>query len=541
MSDATQILNTLDNTRVTQRDYSDVQWQYVQDQNGGNFSNMVQFNTNILKTYFIDYHNGYIDLPISIKCATGADFTGNEPIAFRNSILQIFNQIMLTTDTGTTLVNENISPYYINALRLALENNCDYFDVMGGQLHMSNCIDKWLDVQSFANGNPFQYNQFAKNGDRLVIDWNTANHDAGTAAVMNDANKYLYQTITAVTPSSGTATTTPALPLSFVQGENKYCNPAFLQRIGIFKNMTQFDATGKQYYFHAMIPLALLHDFFRQFNMAVINLGLQLQLYFTQPDGILQNMQVFMTGAGVSSEPTKQPIISYGNNAFGGQGARLYVRNLKFNAPDSIRMNAKLAENYTKSINFLTTDYIPDRTVAPTVVNQTGGTFFQQEIVSAVVYPLRVWMLCYPDVAITSTAAALRWPLTSCPFYLDQANILINGVPLWKLPLTWPQDHWEMIRSQFPSETSTIVTYNDYTRWGSWMCFDLSRLGLERITSPTEPVSLTIQGNMKRGAGSAYESCKVIYLIERMNEITFSFGSTSTSLVVGNISLNNTA
>lgn len=534
MQDATQILNTLDNTRVTQRDYSDVQWQYIQDQNGGNFSNMVQFNTTILKTYFIDYHNAYIALPFQVTSA-GAAYNGSEALAFRSSILQLINQLMVTTESGMTLVNENYSPYYINAIRLHLENNTDFFDVMGGQLQMASSIDKWLDVQT-----PGVVNSFLKNADRLAVDWNTANHPVGTGAVMNDANKFLTTTITAGT---GLA---PAPPLTFVTGENKYCNPAFLQRIGIFKNMFDFDGGGvaptNSYYGTAMIPLSLLHDFFRQFNIAVINLGLQLQLFLTQPDGIVQNLQVMMTGAGVNSTVIGQPIITYGLRSKVMTGARLYVRNVKFNAADSIRMNAKLSENFTKSINFLSTDYIPDRSaVAHNISDAISGEQFQQEIVSSVVYPLRVWMLCYPDVALSSDPAALRWPLSSCPFYLDNANMLINGVPIWKLSQKWPQDHWEMIKSQFPSESSTVVTYSDYIRFGSWMCFDLQRLGLERLTSPTEPVSLTITGNLKRAPGNLYTSCKVIYLIERMNEITFSFGSTTTSLVVGNISLNNTA
>jgi len=522
MQDATQILNTLDNTRVTQRDYSDVQWQYVQDQNGGTFSNMVQFNTQILKTYFIDYHNAYIQLPFTVSSG-GTAYDGSEAIAFRDSILQLFNQLIVTTDTGMSLLNENVSPFYINSLRLHLEQNTDYFKVMGSQLHMAETIDKWLDVQT-----PGTINSFVKNGDRLAATWNTNSAAYGTVAVMNDANRYLYGT-------TGDAGTT--LP---IVGENKYFNPAFFQRVGIFKNMTTF--TSGKYSGIAMIPLALLHDFFRQFNIAVINLGLQFQLYLTQPEGIVQNQQMFMTAAGVNAASIGQPIVSYGIQSDIKQTARLYVRNVKFNAADSIRMNAKLSENFTKSINFISTDYIPDRSSAGTSFGGETAVFFQQEVVSSIVYPLRLWMLCYPDVAVSSDPAAMRWPTSSYPYYLDQANVMINGVPYWKLPLKFPQDHWEMLKDNFPSLNSTVITYNDFIRFGSVMCFDLQRLGLERITSPTEPVSLTVQGTLTKAPGNNYAgSCKVVYLIERMNEITFSFGSQTTSLVVGNISLNNTA
>ncbi len=529
MDDATQILNTLDNRRITQRDYSDVQWQYIQDQNAGNYSNVINFNTTVLKPYFIDYHNAYVWLPISIKAQTGV-YDGNEALAYRTGILGLINQLIVTTDTGMSLVTENQSPFYINWLRLIIENNTDYFKCNGSYLQMAETIDKWLDVQDTTN-----VNSFPGNPNRLVADWNTGNHVVGTAAVMNDANRYLVS-------SAGTSTPTT----TYMQSENKFFNPAFKQRIGFFKNTFPFDNnvddSKKSYDGVVMLPLALLHDFFRQLNMAIINLGFQFQLFLTQPQGTVFNQQVFMTGAGVSSDTVTQPIITYGNTSKKGQGARLYVRNVKFNAADSERMNAKLAENFTKSINFITTDYIPDlSSTSHTFGDGVSSMMFQQQIVSSVVYPLRIWMLCYPDTALTNNDAALRWPLTDCPFILNQANVLINGVPYWKNPLIWPHDHWEMLKDQMPSIGGSIITYNDYVRFGSIMCFDIQRLGLERITSPTEPVSLSVQGQLERLPGNLYSSCKVIYLIERMNEITFSFGSTTTSLVIGNISLNNTA
>lgn len=523
MDDATQILNTLDNRRVTQRDYSDVQWQYIQDQNAGNYSNMIQFNTTILKPYFIDYHNAYIWLPLSIK-SSGADYDGLEALAFRESILQLINQLLVTTDSGMSLVTENQSPYYINWIRLIVENNTDYFKCNGSYLQMAETIDKWLDVQATATPN-----SFPGNPARVVADWNSASHNVGTAAVMNDANKYLV----------GNTGTSPST--TYMQSENKFFNPAFCQRIGFFKNTYLYNSSTHSYDGVAMLPLALLHDFYRQLNMAIINLGFQIQIYLTQPQGTLNNQQVFMTGDGVQSDTVVQPLITYGNTSGIGQGARLYVRNVKFNAADSERMNAKLAENFTKSINFISTDYIPDRS-SGTDFGVGDTTPFQQEIVSSVVYPLRIWMLCYPDVALTSNAAALRWPLNSLPYVLDQANVLVNSQPYWKNPLVWPHDHWQMFKDQMPSEGGSIVTYNDYVRFGSLMCFDIQRLGLERITSPTEPVSLAVQGQLRRLPGNLYAGkCKVIYLIERMNEITISFGSTTTSLVIGNISLNNTA
>lgn len=534
-SDAVQILNTLDNQRVTQKDYADVAWQYLNDQNNGNYSNMIQFNTSTLKPYFVDYHNAYIYMPMTVQAnmseANALAYNGAEAIAFRDSILELFQSLIVTTDTGMTIVNENLSMLYINMIRLRIENSMEWFNVMGGQLHMANCIDKWLDT-SDAVAAP---NTFTGITNYVNETWLTNVADSGTAGIWNDPNKYKK------TLQNGE---------TLITNLNPYCNEGFRQRIGIFKNAFSYNASTHSYDGVVMIPLALLHDFFKQLNIAVINIGFNFQFYLTQPELQVQNFQVFMTADGVSNIPVTQPLISYGRanvNSFGA-GLRLYYRNVKFNAADSERIKGKLQENFTKSINFISTDFIPDRSSLGTMFSNAVGMIntkqthaFQQEIATSVVYPLRVWILCYPDVAITGAKGANRWPLTYTPFYIDDLNVNINNNPYKKLPMKWYHDNWEEIKAQFPTEYSTIMSYNDHRRFAQWQCFDLQRLGLERITSPTEPVSLSVTGNITRPAGCSYPSCKIIYLIERMNEVTFRFSTTETSMVVGNISLNNTA
>jgi len=525
-SDAVQILETLDNTRVTQKDYADVQWQYIFDQSQGSFLDSVQYITTILKPYFVDYHNAYIYLPIRVSSSTGVPYAGNEAIGFRDSILQLFKSMTITTDTGATIVNETMSPYFINMIRPRLENDFDFFEVNGGQLEMSREIDNWLIRQNMVASVP--NNGWSKQEYLYEATFDSiTNATHGTNPMWNDPNAYLLGT-------SGSDT--------IITNNNSYYNHTFANRIALFKSMTDFN--GGYYDASLMIPLRYLHDFFNQLNIAVINLGFNIQLYFSVTNGQSNSTTpLFMTNDGFNGGAAP-PIITLGASRSGNQSSRLYYRSVKFDAADAARMKEKLASNFTKSINFISTDYVNDRfTGSGKNIDKGTSSFFTNEITSSVVYPLRVWALAYPTPALRDPTAAGRWPLSVTPFHINNANILINNVPYYKANLLWPQDHWEQIKQQFPNGQAAI-RYDQYVRFNRWMCFDLQRLGLERITSPTEPVSLAIQGDLvvPPDASSATNSnVSMIYLVERMNEITFRFSSSDVSVVVGNISLNNTA
>lgn len=544
-TDATQIQNTLTNERYVPNDYADVQWQYIFDQNNGSYSNSIQFITTILKTQLIDYCNAFLWIPLRIA-SSGVAYTADTPIAYRESILQLINQITFSTDTGNTLIAENLAPYYINAIRMRLEKSFDYFEINGDQLQMSRCIDKWLNVENPVKASDAAgLNCFPRAGSTYALDYNAnVTHAVDAAGYWNNPYKYL-RTSTATADALNVNPPVNASNRGFVYADNPYCNEGFRQRIGLFKNMYTF--SGGNYDSVAMIPIALLHDIFRSLNFACFNIGFNFQFYLTSPNGIAPSLPVMMTSDYCGNNPIDTPIITYGAVATaaaqGSGSCRLYYRSVKFNLRDNALLSSHLASNnFNKSINFITTDLVNDR-------NSQGYTFqggefttpFMQEIATGSVYPLRVWILAYPTDALNGGRGAHRWPLTNCPFYIDDLNIQINGVLYKKLNMKWHQDHWNELSAQFPSDVSTVLTHGDHRRFCRWTVIDIQRLGLERLTSPTEPVSLAVTGNLKRDPDCAQLACKIVYLIERMNEITFRFSQTDTSAVIGNISLNNTA
>lgn len=546
-TDATQIQNTLTNERYVPNDYADVQWQYIFDQNNGSYSNSIQFITTVLKTQLIDYCNAFLWIPLRIR-SSGTQYTQDTPIAYRESILQLINQITFSTDTGSTLIAENLAPYYINAIRMRLEKSFDYFEINGDQLQMSRCIDKWLNVENVVKASDTAgLNCFSKAGTTYALDYNVdVAHAVDAAGYWNNPYKYLRASVT-TTPQENP--TVNAFNRGLVFADNPYCNEGFRQRIGLFKNAYNFGTNnGNNVYDSvAMIPIALLHDIFRSLNFACFNIGFNFQFYLTSPHGIAPSLPVMMTSDYCGGNVVATPIIEYGATATlasqGSGSCRLYYRSVKFNLRDNALLSSHLASNnFNKSINFITTDYVNDR-------NSQGFTFdigafstpFMQTIATSSVYPLRVWILAYPTDSLNGGKGAHRWPLTNCPFYIDDLNISINGVLYKKLNMKWHQDHWNELSAQFPSDVSTVITHGDHRRFCRWTVIDIQRLGLERLTSPTEPVTLDVSGNLKRDADCLQQSCKIVYLIERMNEITFRFSQTDTSAVVGNISLNNTA
>lgn len=175
--------------------------------------------------------------------------------------------------------------------------------------------------------------------------------------------------VSLVTTSTGSV----AMAYGQVAGINPNCNVGFLDRVTLFQNSAEYlyYAPGTQvqtltntygchsYWYRAIIPLKLLHDFFRQLDFPVINVGFNFQFSLAQSNGPVgsyiyppfqtSNNTYLITGAANvpaattlaptvgGGDDTPYPIIFYGQEAGSATSTRLYYRVVKFSPSDNTR------------------------------------------------------------------------------------------------------------------------------------------------------------------------------------------------------------
>ena len=286
---------------------------------------------------------------------------------------------------------------------------------------------------------------------------------------------------------------------------------------------------------------------FMQLNFPVYNLGFQMNFYFNQSqDATLAqtNYPPFMcdNDANVLTAPgtyiTPPPLIHYV-----APGPRLYYRSVKFQPSDNSRLAAMMEKGYTKTIKFLSTDFVFGAGAALGV----QGSSLNQVITTSVVQPVRVWVLLYPVItagaanatlpnnAQTTATARSDYASGVLPGRLQDANILINNLPYLKNTINmqgqFPEDWYERFKEQVDPQLGTQITYEEFLHIANYHCFDVSRLS-DRLQSPTQSVSLAISAT--RSDSNAYP-CNFLFLIERMNMATIRFSSSDVNMVVGNI------
>lgn len=245
------------------------------------------------------------------------------------------------------------------------------------------------------------------------------------------------------------------------------------------------------------------------------------------------------------------PTITYANITNGG--CRLWYKSVKYSPEDAARVSEMFAKGYTRSVKFLSTDYIPYGGI--TAIAPNGA--LSQTLTTSVVQPLRVWVLLYP-VFSDGTATAGTVVKTSngtttngqpanalqrsdyswgvIPGFLKDVQIQVNNLPYFRNVINpggnYPQDWYERMKEQVPAGWGADFSYTEFIHTWCAHCIDVSRLS-DRLQSPTQSVSLQITAN-RSDAGPW--GVVPTFLIERQNQATFRFSSSDVTLVVGNVS-----
>jgi hypothetical protein len=290
-----------------------------------------------------------------------------------------------------------------------------------------------------------------------VITSNTGGSTAGTASLTG---------IGGVTLALAGATAQQFNVYGQIAGLNPNANMGFLDRIVFLQNASEYVYTAPgtitpnlqtnpngahTYYYRCIIPLKLLHDFFRQLDFPIINVGFNFQFTFAQSNGanvsyvyppIQTSNNTYLITGGADNTP--YPSLWYGRSQTGQEGTRLYYRVVKFSPADNVRTAEKLTTGFTKSVKFISTDWFRE----PVPVS-TGTATHQFQFSTSVVHPLRVWVLPYPyltyaagyggTVATPTIASSAREAMTDPTFtssvitgLFTQCNILINNTPYFR-------------------------------------------------------------------------------------------------------------
>ncbi len=640
--DVEQINNFMSNADKEEVSFSDAQWLYLQDINQGSYNNILQYQTTTLKMQFIDYHNAYLRIPMSIEClnqtadsaastaAAAATTVNHRPstLALRQSLLNLFTDIRVTTDQGQTIVND-LNCQMINNIRLEVENDEGWMRSEGPYLDYAYDRFNRVPAQTsaiapgLASGGvatqlatsslPLSYPSywapqgieagFATGNPPLTNDPNEfGNNTLASAAVVNAAGAttsiggvattgtgsgsipfvfsdgrvayFPFTTSAASTfssfggvavanyggftgtaqavgttsvldqPNDGEIVTTPvtitggaitgiggvavgatgggtgtflAAAYGQISGRNPNANLGFLDRVTYFQNDAEYVYTpvggttpnnvvatfgAHTWYYRAIVPLKLLHDFFRQLDFPIINVGFTFQFTFAQYNGNpaqpqfsyppfqVSNNTYLLAGGG---DNTPYPAVYYGKDVGStSSGTRLYYRVVKFSPADNARVAEKLTSGFTKSIKFISCDWFREPVPVP-----VGGSSHQFQFSTSVVHPLRVWVLPYAQNTYSGAVANLSQPNTR-EFLIDptyapgiitghftQTNILVNSIPYFRQNQQNYADQWEQLREQFDPDNGSMISEVDFRGYKRLLCFDLTRIA-DRLQSPTE-------------------------------------------------------
>jgi hypothetical protein len=106
----------------------------------------------------------------------------------------------------------------------------------------------------------------------------------------------------------------------------------------------------------------------------------------------------------------------------------------------------RLTTGFTKSIKFISTDWVQMNTLVP---NGTGTT--QYQVANSIVHPLRMWVLAYCVYGGSNTNVLTQGfyaPGVITGFF-NQINVLVNNIPYFRQNFQAVEDQFEQLREQF--------------------------------------------------------------------------------------------
>ena len=259
--------------------------------------------------------------------------------------------------------------------------------------------------------------------------------------------------------------------------------------------------------------------------MPIINLRQQLQITaaFSQSCQY-PPMSVGFTNAtgGITSlDPVTVTVTTASTLPGAVSTCRWYYRELKYQPKIAEAIANKLKSGFVKEFTYIDTNTYYFFNNSQTNINDL--------IISNVIAPTRVWLLCYPAGAITTQLS--NSPLYLQPVQFTSANLQVNGTNYYVNSMQTNYEMWEIIKEQFPNkdENSSLLSWADYnSNYKGMLCFDLSRLRDQRLINPVQNCNLSAQ--ILRSDSVAIDR---VYVVEKEMKCRVSFSSSETKMIYG--------
>lgn len=500
--DSAAIQNFQDSYKKAASSFNSSEFLYFSDYNQGSYtSGIVKFDTLTAKDQFWIPADSYVMIPISVQAAAGGTaLTASDPVAFKNSVLDLITGITINSGSGQTLVNEQ-NIHYINNIRRLLDTS---YDAM---------LSNTQELQLFKNT---VLPPSASAGDASVSRW-TADATPGRYGAATNQN------------SEFVGTGGP--PITQITTRTQTYNSGFDQRIRMFKTSSTF-ATGV-FSLTCFIPLSVIHPLFANMDYPVVNTRFQINLYTaTTSQNLTLNCPVLrgLNAAGTALSPIQVTVAST---------CYIYYRKVTYSAEDTAKVGQMISSGHKIVCEFPSYDYYGS--IATGVAPNATRT----DLVSpSTVAPLRVWQLALPAGYFSGS---LGDTLQTTPFQtnslISRGNILINSQRYYSNDLganltnSFLHDFYTIFQEQtqalgFADQLGSLVGYSDFINHYNLNCYDVSRLK-DRLPNPSEAVNIQVQYTLADGNGSVTNNSDILYLVERNTVLIMVFSSGSVSMAIG--------
>lgn len=415
-------------------EYADSQTSFLTPINIGSYSSgQINWDLKQWRSKFFVPSSSYILLPLKLR-SSGTVYTANTRLAFKRSVLDLVNGILLQS-SGTTILNCNQTMAY-NNLMLRLGSDLG-----------------WRSL----------------NGDDLMTDFDTFQTDITGVGVS----------------SSGFAN--PNEPT------NEIVTPA-TQNLGLRNRMIFLKqkcgfTSGAQASLDLIVklPLKYLHSLFQSLDFPLINNTFLLSLYLnlnTNNTPYPPMCCPLNTGA---ADPA--PVITVESVTVDGfilDNPRFYANLVSFQADATSTISNALRSGFVKKINFYESELI--RLNNNTALAQ-GGQNLNTIISSSVVAPSRVFILT--PLAGTSTSAT---GISNSSGRFSSIQFTVNNVPVYQIAPQNQYEIYQLLKDEFSNSDSDIApsgySYQTWYNGNSVLAVNFTKRMKDRLNTGNESVSI---------------------------------------------------
>ncbi len=427
----------------TDPDYQYEKYEWINnlhDKNDNNYSTgLVELDTiGVSDGKWLDYHNGYIEAPMSIYGQTEMKKADKAilKVAVKNSVAQLIYSIKLAVGANSFIVqnSDNINLY--NHIRSMVNDDVNYAETNGTFFHQAKDTNITNDIVQFKTGAA-----------------------AGEAIAEEDAfNKGFVDRI-------------------------KLMNPYYVEN-------GQTDAYFK---FTACIPLKLISDFFDRLEYPLLDTRLVMSLGIAGTDSFPYSFP-FMCDTKTAAKVAKLKF-SIGNDNVheNTKACKLWVAKVTFTPKVKTLISEALTSGkLTKEVTFYNC-----KVVKNSATGALAGIDFQ--LSNGIKDPKRVWTVIYN--ANTQKSDVHPSPcVTAKTAYLKNVNMTVNGDKFFERNINEDHEFYRMFQDQQYNQSDdyqngSLVKFKDFhptEGFHKYYCIDISSK-TNHLPDPLKPVILQIQ------------------------------------------------